>query len=1171
MRLKELRLIACGPFTGGALELQPGLNLLYGPNEAGKSSALRAVRALLFGFEERTSDNFVHSHPQLRVGGVLVDGQGRRLECVRRKGRRATLRDGDDDRPIDEGELRSMLGGVNEEFFTSVFGIDHQRLREGGEEVVRGEGRVAELLFSAGGVAHLREKQESLQNAAKDLFKPTGRNPRVNAALAEAKSLGDQVRELQHSPERWARHDAERRRLGEKETELKQRLVEVEAARSRLERIRDAKELIGGWKDRRAQLAQLSDVVVLADDAEQRFREENERRTIAAAAKADADKRISELASALEKLDIPKELLSEETRIDALYRRLGSHEKATEDRGVLAGQQRAARRAAKRAVEKLGWDLSVDDAKGRRVSDEKKARVRALSSRHGEVTQGKSRQELSLRRAEGKLAEVKQALAAAENPADPVALRAAVASAVALLEVEVGLAGRREEAERLRRGAEEALTRLPHFSGSLEGARRLEVPEEETVDEFDQSRRDLASSAGALAEQGEANQTERDGVAEKLRALELQESVPTEGELTAARTTRDRGLRLAVQALAGAKPDAEASEAFVGEVGEGEDLATALEPSVRRADDVSDRLRREASRVAEKSQLLARLRSLDAKGEQLEAKLASVKERRGDWDGDWESRWKASGVTPLSPPEMRGWLRSLKELIGLSDGLATATSQLEGDERRVDAAVRELRGALGRQGVEVSGDVTLARLVEATQSRVGEATEKRHRYAELESDSARAADEVEQARQELQTADEALRRWRKDWADALAPLSLDGDAAPEQAEAVLANLDELFRHLDDADGFGTRIWGIDKTATEFVEAAKEMARQAAPDLLELGAEELVTTLNRRLHAAKQTRQQADSLAERLQRERESAAEAEREVGESTAALEAMVAEAGCEGLESLRPAIEASRQKKRLETDVAERERELTPLCGGKPLAEFVAEVEREDADRLPTQVQELGEEIAELRDDLEATIAARQREASELAKYDGSAAAADKAEERLAILARVEADVREYVVAIAAERLLQRAVERYQERSQGPVLAGASEYFRLLTRDSFESLKTDYDESGREVLVGVRSDGGVLSVAGMSEGTRDQLYLALRLGTLDHWFESHEPIPFIVDDVLLTFDDDRATAALRALVSLATRAQVLLFTHHEHIVSIVRDSEFAGAVSITPMPGASG
>ncbi len=77
--------------------------------------------------------------------------------------------------------------------------------------------------------------------------------------------------------------------------------------------------------------------------------------------------------------------------------------------------------------------------------------------------------------------------------------------------------------------------------------------------------------------------------------------------------------------------------------------------------------------------------------------------------------------------------------------------------------------------------------------------------------------------------------------------------------------------------------------------------------------------------------------------------------------------------------------------------------------------------------------------------------------------------------------------------------------------------------------------------------------VAKMSDGTADQLYLALRLANLEHWLSNHEPIPFVVDDILLNFDDERTAAALRCLAELAHKMQVVLFTHHRHVVALAQ------------------
>ena len=91
-------------------------------------------------------------------------------------------------------------------------------------------------------------------------------------------------------------------------------------------------------------------------------------------------------------------------------------------------------------------------------------------------------------------------------------------------------------------------------------------------------------------------------------------------------------------------------------------------------------------------------------------------------------------------------------------------------------------------------------------------------------------------------------------------------------------------------------------------------------------------------------------------------------------------------------------------------------------------------------------------------------------------------------------------------------------------------------------------------VIVGVRPGGRkTLGVEGMSSGSRDQLYLAMRIAYLEHWLSDHEPIPFIVDDVLLNFDDNRAIAALKVLGELSRQTQVIFFTHHAHILELAR------------------
>jgi uncharacterized protein YhaN len=83
--------------------------------------------------------------------------------------------------------------------------------------------------------------------------------------------------------------------------------------------------------------------------------------------------------------------------------------------------------------------------------------------------------------------------------------------------------------------------------------------------------------------------------------------------------------------------------------------------------------------------------------------------------------------------------------------------------------------------------------------------------------------------------------------------------------------------------------------------------------------------------------------------------------------------------------------------------------------------------------------------------------------------------------------------------------------------------------------LETDDNAQDQPVWIGVRADGQRVDVRDMSDGTRDQLYLALRLASLEQYLVHNEPLPLVVDDILIQFDDRRAEAALRLLAELST------------------------------------
>ena len=162
---------------------------MYGPNEAGKSTALRAVRDALFGIPGQSPDNHTHAYKDLRIGMTVSAGGGAPLTFRRRKGNKNTLlAPGKAETPLPDDGLAPFLGGTTPEAFDKLHGLRLAELSEGSETLLAGGGEVGQLLFAAaGGLSGLRRVREGLKAEAGELFLARGKNPTINADLRALK------------------------------------------------------------------------------------------------------------------------------------------------------------------------------------------------------------------------------------------------------------------------------------------------------------------------------------------------------------------------------------------------------------------------------------------------------------------------------------------------------------------------------------------------------------------------------------------------------------------------------------------------------------------------------------------------------------------------------------------------------------------------------------------------------------------------------------------------------------------------------------------------------------------------------------------------------------------------------------------------------------------------
>lgn len=1143
MKILRLDLLAYGPFTRDSLDLgkgNEGLHVIYGPNEAGKSSALRALRHLLFGIPGQTADDFVHPYKDLRIGASIRTGNGSELEVIRRKGNAKTLRGPDDEQVIDEAILRHCLGGIDQETFEIMFGIDNAALVRGGRSMVEGGGDIGAVLFAAGaGLADLRAVQQALDEEAGALFLSKGKKA-INQALSDLEAARRTLKECQLPSSRWLAHEESLKSAQARNAEVARQLEDLRRRSHRLQRIRDALPAIARRKERRAELEPYAQALLLPDDFGKHRVAEQIKLEASEKAEMNAQADIREIDRQAEDHTVPRGLLEQATAIEELHRRLGSQEKALRDRSRLAAELQQMQVEARTILRELGRDLELDQAEALRLTAPQRQKIQEL----GIQSQASVQLGDALKRIEELGRDLEDLQRQLAN-LPPVRDSGPLHKVITRLQQRGNLAEQwQADCQKLLAAEKRAavdLQRLPVWSGTLEELERLPVPAIESIERFDAELASHENDRHILMQEGTRLDAESLDLDRQLEQLELRQDVPTEDSLREARRQRDAGWRRLRQAWD--RADAPPAE-----------LRDSYEADVETSDEIADRLRREADLVAKKAQCLKERERCEDQREKSARELEAVETRLQGSRQQWSALWQPLGIDPHPPREMRAWLRMYEALLSQAHAIRAQREQLAALEQKMTESRRELSSGLPALGepAMVDGE-SLQALLDRCQDVVNRVTEAESSRQGLQKLLDAVEKERDQARAAARIAEDELRRWRTQWSEAMAQLGLGTDASPSQANTVLDRLRDLFDKLDKADSHARRIEGIDDDSRRFSEDVAALAARLAPELVRCPADHAAIELNARLKDARA----AHASQEALHRQRAAAAEklaaARASISACRARLDVMCREARCANVEELAEAERRSARRRDLEEKIKQTEEQILGLSAGASLAEFLAEAEAVDPDALAEHIAQAQGQIDDLdkeKSHLDQTIGA---ESKELARMDGSAQAAAANEQVQCLVARISTDAERYACLRLAAVVLREAIERYREKNQAPVLKRASELFADLTVGSFEGLRVDFSDQGKPMLVGVRagSKQTVLVQDGMSDGTRDQLYLALRLASLETYLDKHDSVPFIVDDLLINFDDDRAVAALKSLAQLSERTQVLFFTHHQHLVDL--------------------
>ena len=417
-----------------------------------------------------------------------------------------------------------------------------------------------------------------------------------------------------------------------------------------------------------------------------------------------------------------------------------------------------------------------------------------------------------------------------------------------------------------------------------------------------------------------------------------------------------------------------------------------------------------------------------------------------------------------------------------------------------------------------------------------------------------AAKNLTAAERAVQEAEKNFKDWNSRWANALKRLALPVVTPPAEARNTIVLLDDLAASEKVAADLGHRIERITANYDAYAGDVKTLTSTLAPDLQEEDALQLIRTLNERVEAAKAAAAKRSQLEDREDVTLERIAELEGELRDAEGVLSRLCKQAQCTAVEEL-PAIEeraALRDELRRQLD--ELDKRIVEQ-GEQPVAELQQLLSERTGDDLAAELATHRDALKAARDELEALVVQHTKADTALDELDHGTEAAlerEQAEHEATLIGEL---AERYLAERAAAILLTRAIAFHREHNATPVLERAEALLPQLTADSLTRLFVDDQNGDHPVLMARRDNGGELGVSGMSDGALDQLYLALRLAALEHHLDALPPLPVLLDDILINFDEQRVATTMPALAEVAQRTQVVILTHHQHVATIAQDT----------------
>ena len=424
--------------------------------------------------------------------------------------------------------------------------------------------------------------------------------------------------------------------------------------------------------------------------------------------------------------------------------------------------------------------------------------------------------------------------------------------------------------------------------------------------------------------------------------------------------------------------------------------------------------------------------------------------------------------------------------------------------------------------------------------------------APLDTRRTAAKQAVEAAQRHAAEAKEAMKDARRRWRNALATAGLPEDFTAKQVRRLMQRGDritELQRRI------AQRREDMARRQRELESLTSRIVQLAADAGVSLGSPNPIEQL--RQLAAVATQQQAgaarrDALRNQARRIRIKRAKHEEAIAALKHRRRELFLEVGVKEEQEFRQrALECAR------ADVLRRDRDAVAREIQAALASQCSEdairgyLEGPQAVALETRRDELRQRLTTAEQQLRERLERRGRLSEQLAALADDRRLTSKHLDLSILDKRLEDAIRRWQVLAVACCILDMIRTTYEQHRQPETLQEASGYLDQLTQGRYHRVWTPLGEHALRVD---DSEGHSLPVEVLSRGTREQLFLSLRLALASSYARRGSPLPLVFDDVLVNFDSERAKAAAAVLRDFAAAGhQMIVFTCHEHMLKLFK------------------